>query len=84
MTKSAHCKSLLESLSEYVDGTLSEELCAEIQRHISACQNCSIVVDTLRKTIYLYHATTAEPANVPLDVRERLFHSLKLEDYLQH
>ncbi|MDP3184780.1 MAG: hypothetical protein Q8M58_05865 [Anaerolineales bacterium] len=37
-----------------------------------------------RKTIYLYHATTAEPANVPLDVRERLFHSLKLEDYLQH
>ncbi len=47
MTKSAHCKLLLESLSDYVDGTLSEELCAEIQRHISACQNCSIVVDTL-------------------------------------
>ncbi len=84
MTQSAHCKSLLDSLSEYVDGTLSEELCNEIQRHLSDCQNCSIVVDTLRKTIYLYHAITSEPADVPRDVRERLFHSLKLEDYLQH
>jgi len=84
MTKSAECKSLLESLSDYVDGTLSEELCEEIQRHIDECQNCHIVVDTLRKTVYLYHATTSEPADVPPNVRDRLFRSLNLEDYLEH
>jgi len=84
MTKSVECKSLLESLSDYVDGTLSEELCEEIQRHIAECQNCQIVVDTLRKTVYLYHATASEPENVPPKVRDRLFRSLNLEDYLQH
>jgi len=83
MTKSVECKSLLESLSDYVDGTLSEELCEEIQRHIAECQNCQIVVDTLRKTVYLYHATASEPENVPPKVRDRLFRSLNLEDYLE-
>jgi anti-sigma factor RsiW len=78
------CKSLLESLSDYVDGTLSEELCEEIQRHIAECHNCQIVVDTLRRTVYLYHATASELENVPPKVRDRLFRSLNLEDYLKH
>ena len=81
MTKSAECKSLLETLSDYVDGTLDEELCEEIQRHIVECQDCRIVVDTLKKTIYLYHATASELADVPPNVRDRLFRSLNLEDY---
>jgi len=83
MTKSMECKFLLEALSDYVDGTLSEELCEKIQRHITECQNCHIVVDTLRKTVYLYHATASEPANVPPNVRDRLFRSLNLEDYVE-
>ena len=84
MIKSTECKSLLESLSDYVDGTLSEELCEEIQRHIDECQNCHIVVDTMRKTVYLYHATANEPADVPPNVRDRLFRSLNLENYLKY
>ena len=84
MIKSAECKSLLESLSDYVDGTLSEELCEEIQRHIDECQNCHIVVDTMRKTVYLYHAIANEPADVPPNVRDRLFRRLNLENYLKY
>ena len=84
MIESAECKSLLESLSDYVDGTLSEELCEEIQRHIDECQNCHIVVDTMRKTVYLYHATANEPADVPPNVRDRLFRSLNLENNLKY
>ena len=49
MIKSAECNSLLESLSDFVDGTLSEELCEEIEQHIDECQNCHIVVDTVAK-----------------------------------
>ncbi len=80
----SQCRSLLGSLSDYVDGTLGEELCEEIQRHVSECQNCRIVVDTLQKTVYLYHETAADEAVVPGPVRERLFRTLNLEDYLRH
>lgn len=74
----SNCRYLLDSLSEYVDGTLGDELCAEIQRHMEACENCRIVVDSLRKTIYLYQVTK-EPAILPADVRERLYKRLDLD-----
>ncbi len=78
------CRSLLGSLSDYVDGTLGEELCEEIERHVAECQNCHIVVDTLRKTISLYHESAAEAGEVPGMVRERLFRTLNLDDYIRH
>jgi hypothetical protein len=77
------CRSLLGSLSDYVDGTLCDELCEEIELHVAECQNCHIVVDTLRKTISLYHETEAETGEVPGLVRERLFRTLNLDDYLR-
>lgn len=79
----SECKSLLGSLSDYVDGALGEELCREIERHMASCRNCRVVVDTLRKTVSLYHETAAEPASCPTPVRERLFRILDLDDYLQ-
>ncbi len=78
------CKSLLGSLSDFVDGTLGEELCEAIERHVAECQNCHVVVDTLRKTISLYHESAAEPDEVPGVVRERLFRTLNLDDYIRH
>ena len=77
----AECKYLLGSLSDYIDGDLSEEICAEIERHMAGCENCRIVVDSLRKTVYLYRVTSDQEA-LPDDVRQRLFHSLDLDDYL--
>ncbi len=78
------CQDLLGSLSEYVDGTAQETLCAEIERHLAECDNCRVVVDTLRKTIYLVHSLDALGEPLPEDVRTRLFHKLNLEDYLAH
>jgi anti-sigma factor RsiW len=77
------CKDLLGSLSDYVDGTLGDSLCQEIEAHIAECNNCRVVVDTLRKTIYLYQSSAAETADMPASVRERLYRTLNLEDYLQ-
>lgn len=76
-----NCKSLLGSLSDYVDGEAQEDLCREIERHLTDCENCRIVVDTLKKTVFLYQATRA--SDLPANVRERLFVRLDLEDYLQ-
>lgn len=80
----AHCLTLLGSLSEYVDGTLSETLCADIEKHIADCSDCHVVVDTLRKTISLYQTTAAQQDELPDPVKMRLFHRLNLDDYLQH
>jgi predicted anti-sigma-YlaC factor YlaD len=75
------CRSLLSSLSDYVDGNLEALLCAQIEEHMAECENCRVVVDTLRKTVELYQMTN-EPADVPADVRERLYHCLDLDAYL--
>ena len=77
-----NCRYLLDSLSEYIDGTLGDKLCTEIERHLEGCDNCRIVVDSLRKTVYLYQVT-AQPPSVPEDVRQRLFRCLDLGEFLE-
>lgn len=76
------CKQLLESIGEYVEGSLSPSLCQEIERHMTGCEHCRVVVDTLNKTITLYHESAHE-AEVPNGVRGRLFQVLKLDDLLE-
>lgn len=76
-----HCRDLLGSLSEYVDGALQQEICAEIERHLQGCENCRVVVDSLRKTVSLYHQTRS-PAVMPGDVRDRLYRCLNLDEFL--
>ncbi|HZW04208.1 MAG TPA: zf-HC2 domain-containing protein [Anaerolineaceae bacterium] len=77
-----HCKDLLSTLSDYMDGELSAELCTELEMHLRSCENCRIVVNTLHKTIELYQATAGDES-LPTPVRERLFRNLHLEDYLE-
>ncbi len=79
MMKSEACQHLLGQLSDYVDGALGQAMCKEIERHLADCQNCRVVVDTLRKTVMLYHTRGNDP--VPGDVQERLFRVLDLEDF---
>jgi anti-sigma factor (TIGR02949 family) len=86
MTDHAHsnCEKLLSSLSEYIDGELTPELCQEIEKHLSGCDNCRVVLNTTKRTIDLVHAPAEKP-DLPDDVRQRLFKRLNLDDYLvQH
>ena len=84
MTDHAHmnCEALLGSLSEYIDGELSLELCHEIEKHLAGCENCRVVLNTTRRTIDLVQSP-AESVPVPDDVRERLFKRLNLDDYIK-
>jgi anti-sigma factor RsiW len=75
------CKSLLGSLSEYVDGSAGDEVCRELERHLADCEDCRIVVDTLKKTVYLYHSS--KETDLPMAVRERLFKRLNLDEFLK-
>lgn len=76
------CNKLLGEMSEYIDGVLREELCREIEKHLAECENCRVVVDTMKKTIYLVHASEDPNLPAPQDVRARLFKRLSLEEFL--
>ena len=74
----AICRELLDQLSEYIDGELEASLCTELEAHLAHCANCRVMVDTLRKTITLYHAQA--PAELPSEVEDRLYKVLRLEE----
>ena len=77
-----NCKYLLGTLSDYIDGELGSALCSEIEQHLQDCEDCRIVVDSLRKTVYLYKVTAGTP-DMPMDVRERLYKRLDLNEFLE-
>lgn len=81
MNEHGTCKEWLGSLSDYVDGDMDGDLCADLEKHLQECPNCQVVVNTMRKTIELYHDAADEI--VPDDVRERLFACLQLDDYIK-
>ena len=71
------CQEILDRISDYVDGELEAALCAELEAHLTGCRNCRVMVDTIRKTITLYHSQPA--AELPSDVEDRLYKVLKIE-----
>lgn len=75
----SHCRELLGEFFDYIDGELEQTLCAELERHLANCQNCRVMVDTLRRTVTLYQRLPETP--VPSPVHDRLYKVLNLDDY---
>jgi anti-sigma factor RsiW len=73
-----NCQHLLAELSDYIDGEATDAMCAEIERHLAGCADCRAVVDTLRKTIYLYR--TLPPPALPESTRARLITALTFDE----
>ena len=80
--KHENCQAMLSQISDFLDGELSEDLCIKLENHLAQCPDCSIVVDTLKKTIYLYRENSASPKHLPNDIKERLFKSLNLDEFI--
>ena len=75
-----NCHDILENLNDYIDGDLDLQICADLEAHISACPDCQVVVNTLKKTLELCQATGHE-TELPEDVRKRLYARLDLAAY---
>ncbi len=73
-----NCQHLLADLSDYIDGEAADSVCAEIERHLADCADCRAVVDTLRKTIYLYRQLP-QPT-LPESARARLIAAFTFAD----
>lgn len=64
------CKDFLNELGEFMDGTLDQELREKLQKHVSECPNCWVVLDTSQRTIKIYKGL--EPQTIPPDIHARL------------
>lgn len=49
----ARCLKILKNLSAYLDDDLTASVCGEIRKHLGACPNCEIFVESLRQTVGL-------------------------------
>ncbi|MEP7284829.1 MAG: zf-HC2 domain-containing protein [Chloroflexota bacterium] len=74
------CQDFLQDLSLYLDHEASVALCEEIERHLTECADCEVVVDSLQRTISLYRALP-QP-EMPEHLRQRLYHTFHLEGFL--
>lgn len=69
-----HCLNILRQLSEYLDQELPTNVCDEIRRHIGACPNCEVFVDSLRTAVSLcrHQPTPSLSPSVKTDLRRRI------------
>jgi len=82
MPEHKHCKEFLSQVSDYLDDFIDPKTCEELDKHLIDCPNCSVFVDTLKKTVSLYQQRE-EGIELPGGVRERLFKVLSLEDLIR-
>ena len=72
------CAQLQAQLPDYLDGEARAEICRAIEEHLASCDDCRVMVDTMKKTITLYRNAPRE--DVPQDVHARLVRVLKMEE----
>ena len=54
------CRELVELVSDYLEGTLSDADRARFEAHIAPCESCTIYVEQMRHTIALTGRLTTE------------------------
>lgn len=71
------CKHVWDYISEYLDGTLSEETRTLVQKHLEHCEICSAILDSTRNIIIL----TADDRvfELPAGFSDRLHARIDLE-----
>ncbi len=69
------CLDYISELNDYLDGEIDSSLCAEIDAHIGQCENCRIMVDTMRQTVKLCREGKEE--KLPPSLENRLNNMLK-------
>lgn len=53
MPPAGNCRSLFAKLSDYLDGTLDDAFCKEMQRHLGDCPPCVAFIASLKATVSL-------------------------------
>ena len=64
------CDDLRSEISNLMDGAIPAALHREIERHLSECRTCRIILDTTTKTLRI--VTDHGSLELPTEVSERL------------
>jgi RNA polymerase sigma-70 factor (ECF subfamily) len=74
VTPSPTCPDVLELYSRNLEGEVSGELCAQMERHLASCARCQGACDSLKRTLALCGATPepAVPPEIQASVRRAL------------
>jgi anti-sigma factor RsiW len=68
------CTEFLRELTDYLDGTLSESMRAELDEHLHWCHDCHVVMNTTQKTIEIYRDN--QLYELPESLRSRLHQAI--------
>jgi anti-sigma factor RsiW len=71
------CKHVWSYISEYLDGTLTEETRRTVQKHLDHCEICSAILDSTRNVIILI--ADDRVFELPVGFSERLHARIDLE-----
>lgn len=64
------CSKYIQDISDYLDGEADQVLCRQLEEHLSKCENCRIMLDSLRQTVVLCRGGKKE--RLPADIESRL------------
>ncbi len=53
MTELMTCKELVELVTEYIEGTLPDDIRLRVESHLMSCEGCTNYVEQMRQTIQL-------------------------------
>jgi RNA polymerase sigma-70 factor (ECF subfamily) len=80
-TPADDCRDVATMLSQKIEGEISAEVCAEMERHLEACERCRVQCESLQRTLLLCSRAGADPvpADVQAAVRAAVRRSLTLQ-----
>jgi anti-sigma factor RsiW len=71
------CVELVDSLSEYLDGAVSEAQRRRVEQHLETCEGCRAALGQFQTVIRLAgRLTAADVAHIDAGVRDRLIATL--------
>lgn len=70
-----NCEDVVTYLSDYLDGTLEEDLVLAAREHIATCNNCRVVLDSTQKTILMYREQ-GQATRIPLERHQSLYETI--------
>jgi RNA polymerase sigma-70 factor (ECF subfamily) len=69
------CPDVLMLFSRHLEGEISADLCAEMERHVAGCDRCRASCESLRRTLNL--CRTAPSPQVPEGIQQSVRNSLR-------
>lgn len=60
MVEELSCKEVVELVTDYLEGTLPEDIRLQMERHLAGCDGCTNYLEQMRQTIRLTGALRDE------------------------